>query len=616
MTGICGWINLGCKQQDPVSILNTMADGLIPAPVTHSAIGESGSRALFAQAAENRLHCLEKNGLMVSMTGQPIWSDEKFSEQAKQQSHAAVLMNAYQQHGPKLLDYLHGPFALAIIDNNKNEALLAIDRIGIQRLCYGQTMQDGVVFGSTADAVRRHPEMDSTIDNQHVFSYLFFHAVPSPGTIYHQQKKLLPGQYAHFKNGKLEIKTYWNPQFNDAGRGDFSTLKTELHEQLHSAVKYCTDTTGTPGAFLSGGVDSSAVSGMLGKVLGEPVNTYSIGFAAKGYDEMDYARAASKFYGTVHHEYYVTPEDVCDLLPRIASAYDEPFGNASAVPTYFCALLAKNDGTHALLSGDGGDELFGGNERYAQQKIFEFYGNAPGVLRSWLLEPLIFAFPGGKNIMPIRKARSYIEQANIPLPDRLESYNFINRIIATEVFTDDFLSSIDTDHPQKLQRERYADTHSNSIINRMLYLEWKQVLADNDLRKVTRMCSLAGVDAQFPLLQDNLVDFSTRIPPSFKVKGLKLRYFFKEALRDFLPPQVQSKSKHGFGLPFGVWLSSHPQLQQLAKDSLSDLKRRNFVRPEFIDNLTRQHQNEHAAFYGEAIWVFMMLELWLQAHEH
>ncbi len=615
MTGICGWTNLGRSEHDPVTVLDTMASGLVPAPATHSATGESGSQALLAQAEDNRLHCLEGSGLMVSMIGQPIWLDEKRSAQAKEQGHAATLINAYQQHGPKLLDYLHGPFAFAIIDSNKNEALMAIDRIGIQRMCYGQTKQGGLIFGSTADAVRLHPAIDSTIDNQHIFSYLFFHAVPSPGTIYHEQQKLLPGQYAHFKNGKLEVVTYWNPQFNDARHGDFSSFKNELHDELQSAIKNCTDTTGTIGAFLSGGVDSSAVSGMLGKVLGEPVNTYSIGFAAKGYDEMDYARASSKFYGTIHHEYYVTPEDVCDLVPRIASAYDEPFGNASAVPTYFCAQLAKDDGTDTLLSGDGGDELFGGNERYAQQKIFEFYGNAPGVLRSWLLEPLIFAFPGGGNIMPIRKARSYIDQANIPLPDRLESYNFINRIVTKEVFSGDFLASIDTEHPQKLQRERYAATHSDSIINRMLYLEWKQVLADNDLRKVTRMCSLAGVDAQFPLLQDNLINFSTRIPPSFKVKGLKLRYFFKEALRDFLPPQVQSKSKHGFGLPFGIWLSSHSRLQQLAKDSLSDLKRRNFIRPEFIDNLTRKHQSEHAAFYGEAIWVFMMLELWLQAHE-
>jgi len=615
MTGICGWINLECNKHSPATLLDIMAGGLVPAPMTHSVTKKSGSQALLVQAREDRLHFLESNDLIISMIGQPIWLDEKFSAQAQKQGHAATLMSAYQQHGPKFFNYLHGSFGLAIIDNTKNEAILAIDRIGIQRLCYGQTTQSGLVFGSTADAVRQHPEMDATIDNQHIFSYLFFHAVPSPGTIYHEQQKLLPGQYAHYKNGKLEIETYWNPRFNDAKHGDFSSFKNELYDELQSAVKNCTDTTGTIGAFLSGGVDSSAVSGMLGKVLEKPVNTYSIGFAAKGYDEMDYARAASKFYGTLHHEYYVTPEDVCDLIPRIASAYDEPFGNASAVPTYFCALLAKNDGTDTLLSGDGGDELFGGNERYAQQKVFEYYGCAPEMLRSRLLEPLVFAFPGGKNIMPIRKARSYIEQANIPLPDRLESYNFINRIVAKEVFTDNFLSSIDTDHPQKLQRERYADTRSDSIINRMLYLEWKQVLADNDLRKVTRMCSLAGVDAQFPLLQDNLIDFSTRIPPDFKVKGLKLRYFFKKALRDFLPPQVQSKSKHGFGLPFGIWLSSHPQLQQLAKDSLSDLKRRDFVRPEFIDNLTRQHRDEHAAYYGTAIWVFMMLELWLQAHE-
>src|SRR5690606_12461662 len=199
------------------------------------------------------------------------------------------------------------------------------------------------------------------------------------------------------------------------------------------AVARETDDVRPTGAFLSGGTDSSTVSGMLGKVSGKPAETFSIGFDAQGFDELDYARITSRHFGTNPHEYYVTADDVVEAMPLIAAAYDEPFGNASAAPTYFCARMAREHGIEVVLAGDGGDEFFGGNERYAKQGVFEHYGRVPGIFRK-LMEPVLMNFPLGESIMPVRKARSYIQQARVPLPDRMETYNFLHRSPLAEIF--------------------------------------------------------------------------------------------------------------------------------------------------------------------------------------
>jgi asparagine synthase (glutamine-hydrolysing) len=226
----------------------------------------------------------------------------------------------------------------------------------------------------------------------------------------------------------------------------------------------------------------------------------------------------------------------------------------------------------------------------------------------------VFALARDARIAPFRKARSYVQQANTPLPDRLQSYNFLERVNVTEVFAADFLSALDLNAPRVLFRERYADAGTTSELDSMLYLDWKFTLADNDIRKVDKACGLAGVPVCFPFLDDDVVEFSTRVPPNLKLKGLKLRYFFKRAMRGFLPNEILKKSKHGFGLPFGVWLRTDRELQQLAYDSLSHLKAHHYFRPAFIDELIHLHRRGHAAFYGGALWVFMALSLWLQAH--
>ncbi|MBS0175599.1 MAG: hypothetical protein JSR64_16280, partial [Nitrospira sp.] len=288
-----------------------------------------------------------------------------------------------------------------------------------------------------------------------------------------------------------------------------------------------------------------------------------------------------------------------------------PFGNASAAPTYFCAKLAKKSGMEVVLAGDGGDEFFGGNARYAKQGVFEQYYALPPALRR-VVEPLILNFPLGSSLWPVRKAQSYVRQARIPLPDRLETYNFLHRDPLAEIFEPAFLGEIDADRPLALMREAYFRCTSPEPVERMMHLDHKFTLADNDLRKVSRMCEAAGIEVRFPFLDDDLVAYSGTISTAQKVSGGKLRVLFKDALRGFLPDETIAKSKHGFGLPFGVWLNSHGELQTLARDALGSLAHRGIVQPLYLEKIRREHAAGHASYYGVMIWVLVQLELWLQ----
>ena len=300
-------------------------------------------------------------------------------------------------------------------------------------------------------------------------------------------------------------------------------------------------------------------------------------------------------------------------IPVVARHFDQPFGNSSAVAAYRCAMLARENGIDKMLAGDGGDELFGGNTRYAKQKTFDAYHFAPTALRRHVLEPMLLGPPIIRRMPLLRKVASYIEQARIPMPERMETYNLLERFGAANVFAPGFLERIDCAAPAELQRDVYRDCDAESLIDRMLAYDWRLTLADNDLPKVCGSARLASEEVGFPLLDDDLLDFSLRLAPELKVKGLTLRFFFKEALRGFLPDQIIRKRKHGFGLPFGPWLVRSPELLSLARSSLEHLASRKIIRRELVADLFSARLAEHAGYYGEMVWVLMMLEQWLQA---
>lgn len=611
MTGLCGWLKPTSLPGDASATLAQMRAGLGGGNGRETPTA-TPTHALTACSPFNAASTHATDGLFAAIDGRPHWDDPALAQIARETSPAAALLAAYRRDGVDCLRQVHGAFGLAILEPARATALLAIDRMGIHRMCFA-ARGDTLAFGSTTDSVVAHPTIGRTLSDQGIFNYLFYHMVPAPGAIYAGVEKLLPAQYLLFRAGEMTRGFYWEATWEDGEHADFDQRAREFQQLLRDAVGRA-GASDRSGAFLSGGTDSSTITGVLSEVSGKPVEAFSIGFQAEGFDEIEYARIAARRFGAHPHEYYVTPEDVVRAIPLIAAAYDEPFGNASAVPTYFCALRAKEAGIDTLLAGDGGDEIFGGNVRYAKQKIFEIYEHIPQALRARLIEPMLLHFPGADYLPPLRKAQSYVRQARIPLPDRLESYNFLHTHKLDEIFTSGFIEHIDPEQPNALLRDPYFRTRATSPVNRMLHLDWKQTLADNDLRKVCRMCEAAGIEVRYPLLDERMVAFAAALPPSYKVRGAYLRWFFKQALKDFLPPEILTKSKHGFGLPFGVWMHTHAPLRDLAYDSLHAFRKRGVIQPHYLDHLIEQHRTGHASYYGVMIWVIMMLEQWLQSH--
>lgn len=537
-------------------------------------------------------------------SGIPLFADAALASQARNQGPAAAWRAGFSQKGVRVLDDVRGDFAVGIRLEN-GTTFLAVDRFAVRSLCY---RLDGnqLYFAERADDLAG---ADGEIDAQSIYDYLYFHFIPSPQTIFKGVYRLPPGHYALFENGRLLVERYWTPKFVEARNADFNELRNEFRGLLKSSVANLLDGS-KPGCFLSGGTDSSTVAGMIGEACGKPAATYSIGFDAEGFDEMEYARITARHFGTDHHEYYVTPQDLMRSIPEVATFYDQPFGNSSALPAYYCAKMAREDGITRILAGDGGDELFGGNKRYAKQKIFSLYGRVPSPFRKGVLEPLLLGTPLGK-APGFSKAGSYIRQAKVPLPDRTQTYNLMTRLGVDEILTPDFLAQIDLNQPLAQQREVWRQSGHASQTNLELAFDWRYTLAECDLPKVVGTSTLAGIEVAFPMLSNELVEFSTRLPTNYKLKGTKLRWFFKEALRGFLPDETLAKEKKGFGLPFGVWTVKNPALKAMAEESVRTLVDRKIMRSQFVDRLFQEQLYEHPTFYGEMIWISMMLGQWL-----
>jgi asparagine synthase (glutamine-hydrolysing) len=547
------------------------------------------------------------NNLLLALAGHPRLRTERGCS-----SDPSVIAEAIAAQGSAILPALGGDFALAAWDATKSHGLLAIDRIGVRQLVYAQ-VDDGLAFASTLDVLVRYPGVKRELSHQAVFDYLYFHVCPGPETIYRDLNRLAPGHYIEFGSVPApQPRPYWSMRFEEGSREDFESLKARFDAVVRDAVASASNRAAC-GAFLSGGTDSSTVSGMLARTSGAQPKTFSIGFDAAGYDEMNYARIAARHFDCDHHEYYVTPADVVAAAPRIAAYYDQPFGNASAIPVYYCAALARDNGVERLLAGDGGDELFGGNERYAKQHLLSLYHRLPNSFRTAVIEPLVLSTPLFKALPGLRKLHSYVEQASAPMPQRYETRNLLSHLDPENVLAPEFLAAIDRRHPHELMLAAHAPYADCSLINQMLGIDLRFTLADSDLPKVTRMCELAGVDVAFPMLDESVVKFSALLPAEMKLRGTRLRFFFKEALRDFLPLEIIAKQKHGFGLPVGAWLTGHPPLLDLASDAIDNLRPHGIVRPGFVDDLRQRLLPAHPAYYGTMMWVLMMLGLWLDA---
>lgn len=528
---------------------------------------------------------------------------------------APLLPALYGLDGPRFVRRLHGAFALALYDRGLRVLILAVDRFGMRRLYY-TTDRSRTVFASRSCALAAVPGVAERVDLTAVYNYLNFGCVPAPGSIFDGVHRLAPGELLRVRAGDTRLETYWDMEYHEQpvryveGAAMLSRLVEEgVARALHGRTPKET------GAFLSGGTDSSTVVGLLTRLTGERVNAFSIGFREPRYDERGYAELAARHFGAAHYTRIVSADDALAALPRLVEAYDEPFGNNSAIGALFCAELARECGMRCLLAGDGGDEIFGGNERYRTDRVFARYHRIPAAVRQSLVEPVLLGMPDG-GLSLVGRAQRYVRRANLPNPRRFYSWEFFVAQQAEELLSPEFLAAADRQAPWIIAQAYFDRTVGTAELNRLLYLDLKVAIGDNDLLKVTRAAELAGVAARFPLLDSALVEFTGTLPADLKVRGLEKRYLFKRAFRSLLPPEILAKRKHGFGVPTSLWLKTHPGFRGLARDTLlsTRARQRGYFRAGALQRCFDLHESDDSAYYGDILWVALMLELWHRRH--
>lgn len=610
MTGICGWID---SRAADGAALSAMAARLGPAELAWSGETAPGAAAAF-RSRRSGAGTVRIGDLLVAIDGRPRWRDPALAALADARGHPAALAEAYGREGDGLLDGLSGDFSLVVLDTARNRALLAIDRMGIGRLYHARPDGGGLAFGSTADAVAAHPGVRATLSEQGIYEYLFFYFSPAPGTVYREQTKLRAGERLVYEAGAARTEPYWRMPYSDATDIAADELAETLRGKMKSAVER---TVGDGehdrvGAFLSGGLDSSTISGLLNDAVPDPVKCFTIGFDEPGYDEMEFAALTARHFGAAHFPYYVTQEDLLDVIPRIAAAYDEPFGNSSAVPAYVCARHARENGVDIMIAGDGGDELFAGNERYVSYDIYERYNRLPVALRKGLVEPAVRLLSSVADNAVLRKGRNFLRTANTPMPDRTVAFVPFFTTPPEEVFEPDFVAAIAPSGPIDGLREIFERTPSSDLVQRMMHIDLQRTLADNDLLKVGRMCEMAGVEVRYPFLDDDLVAFSAFIPGPVLLAGGALRGFYKNAYRDFLAPETIAKPKQGFGLPTVEWMRGSADILELVRDGIESFARRGYLREGFCQRMVQNLVEGGSPHLSSSAWDVLLLELWLR----
>lgn len=614
MTGIVGWIGAGQDQPSSDLVARMLDAG-------HSHDGSDRQTAISAaggagaQGWPSDISAGDADGTLAVVFGRPRWKEDKYEHRARDQGAADSLIAAWRDCGDAVLDQISGPASFAIVDTATQQAMIAVDRVGVHQLAFAVSPRGDFVFGSDARAVCAHPAINPSISRQALFNYLYFYISPGPQTVFENVEKLQPGQAVQFRNGTVTRSFYWQPAYAENTSADAPALAEETRRLLSAGVASAASSVpgAEAGAFLSGGLDSTSVAGYLaGHRPG--AKGFTIAFPEEKYNELPWAETGARQFGVDHIKHVLTPDETVAAIPGIINAHDEPYGNSSSVPAYICARIASDAGVDILLAGDGGDEIFAGNERYIEQRRYDAWYRIPAPLRNYLLRPALSAVGGNSGNGLLGRARAYAERASTPLPDRLQAYNVVATTALVELFHPDFLGEIDPAAPLELTRAIYNRPADASELKRMQFLDLYITLADNDLRKVNRACELAGIRVAYPMLDEDLFSFAAGIPTDILLPDGRLRGFYKDAMAGFLPGEILNKSKHGFGMPFAEWTHAPGPLRDMAGDALNEFGKREILAPDLVAGMRKNLTGAGESPFGGLVWDIMMLELWLAHH--
>ncbi|MDX6693393.1 MAG: asparagine synthase (glutamine-hydrolyzing) [Blastocatellia bacterium] len=519
-------------------------------------------------------------------------------------SDTEAIVHAYEEYGASSVSHLRGMFAFALWDDSKRELFIARDRAGKKPLYYTLTPEGSLLFGSELKSLLEHPEFRREIDHEALDAYLTFGYVPDPLSIFRGVRKLPPGHHLTFSRGRVHVEQYWDFQYEpvEQQRGEEDYLK-ELRSLLDEAVRLRLVSDVPLGAFLSGGVDSSAIVGLMSRHMSQPVKTFSIGFHEDSYNELKYARVVARHFGTDHHEFIVTP-DICRIVDELAWHFDEPFADSSAIPTYMVSKMAREH-VKVVLSGDGGDELFAGYTRYVVDRRRSAFSRLPRFLRSGMMQPLSRRLPHGA------WGRNYLHNVALdPIGRYLDSISVFTSLGKDALYSAALRSQLDdTESAANCFSTHLARVRSTEPLDALLYLDSKTYLPGDILTKVDRMSMAVSLEARTPLLDHKLIEFVTRIPASLKMKGLETKHIFKQAVRGLVPDEILDRPKQGFGVPIQQWINQ--ELRDYIRDVLTErrARERGYFQPSYVDLLFDEHERGRRD-HSHQLWALFMFELW------
>ena len=532
-----------------------------------------------------------------------------------------VILHLYQEYGAEAIRRLDGMFALAIWNDRTKTLLLARDRTGKKPL---YIYDDGskVVFGSEIKAILAHPEVDDTGWHGALPLYLTYGYVPTPRTMYEKILKLPPASLQMFSLGETaapETKAYWDFPVADQQAADGGTKTIVSAEEAAKTIRTLFTeavqrrmVADVPlGAFLSGGVDSTLVVGVMSQLAGRPIKTFSIGFeGAPDYDETSFARMAAERFGTDHTEFRVKPESF-DLIEKLAWHYDEPYGDSSAIPTYIVSKLTREHVTVAL-TGDGGDEVFAGYGRFYAAQLAE---SLPRPLMR-ALKTMAGPLPGGDNFRSfVNRGKRFLDRASEELPERFRGWisfftqDELQQLVAPELLGYATPEKLAESYSGALARCKNAD-----LVNRLLYLNAKTYLLDDLNVKVDRASMAVSLEARAPFLDTALMEYAFRLRGDLKLSGRTTKWILKKAFEDVLPREITKRPKMGFGVPLGSWFRG--ELKGWLGDRLLDPGSRlyPFLQRPFVEKMFKEHQSRQRDWGGH-FWVLAMLEIFLRGRK-
>lgn len=623
MSGICGVINSGLENDRLDEVLTEMGRTLL-----HR--GQDGSVQLkdadagFVEMISNKFnHPVHKKpvanerGNIYVFGDCEIYNFAELREELQHKGHkfhsntdAEVIVHLYEDHGEKCVDKIRGSFVFAIWDSTKRKLMLYRDRMGSRPLFY--TRQGNTfLFASEMKAILSNGNIARELHYQALDNFLTYRLIPEPFTIYKDIFKLQSACYLVYENNKLSVKQYWDYSYQEEKIKSVEEYAEGLLYHLEDAIKIMRIGDLSLGSYLSGGMDSSSVVSLVSNMMDEPLKTFSIAFKEKGFDESYFQRIVADFCHTDHHEFVVEKESVEELLPRIVRFFDQPFGDSSALPSYY---LAKQTREHvsAVFTGDGGDELLAGYTTYPGMIQSEKYRKLPGVLSEHAI-PQMISLAGrmvpDKYAYHFERLEKVTRDAVLPLEERYKrKISWARKEEKARLYNDHTKTQIEASNISLIE-DFFSRTVGKNILSRVNYTDVRFRFVNTVLAKTERTSTANQLMPRSPYLDHKLIEFAMRVPPSLKVKGFKTKYLLHKAMGDKLPKEIHRKQKHGFEPPLAVWFKD--ELEPYVKKMLlsDDSRVKHYFKEEGLRKTIGIHK-EGRKNLSEHLWGLLSFEIW------